>query len=61
MAQARSFYERALALDPSNIEALVGTAFVDVCFVSQFLNDNRRSRAAAAEAGIDLAPPTTPS
>jgi TolB-like protein len=29
MAQARSFYERALALDPRNIEALVGTATVD--------------------------------
>ena len=26
MAQARGFYEQALALDPGNIEALVGTA-----------------------------------
>ena len=30
MAQARGFFERALALDPKNIEALVGMANVDV-------------------------------
>ena len=30
MTQARGFFERALALDPGNIEALVGTARVDV-------------------------------
>src|SRR5450631_955988 len=29
LTQARSFFERALALDPGNIEALVGTARVD--------------------------------
>ena len=29
MAQARGFYERALALEPGNVEALVGTAFVN--------------------------------
>jgi hypothetical protein len=29
LAQARSFFERALALDPGNIEALVGIAKVD--------------------------------
>src|SRR5262244_1889073 len=32
MAQARGFFERALALDPKNIEALVGTAYVAVAF-----------------------------
>jgi TolB-like protein/class 3 adenylate cyclase len=30
MGQARAFFERVLALDPSNIEALVGTAVLDV-------------------------------
>ena len=30
LAQARGFLERALALDPGNIEALVGTAMVDL-------------------------------
>jgi tetratricopeptide (TPR) repeat protein len=52
MAQARSFYERALALDPNNIEALVGTAVVDFSSVNQFLTDDRRARAAAAEAAL---------
>ena len=28
MAQASGFFERALALDPGNIQALVGTAMV---------------------------------
>ena len=37
MAQARSFFERALALDPGNIWALVGTAFVDFVSVGFFL------------------------
>jgi TolB-like protein len=50
MAQARSFYGRALALDPTNIEALVGTAGVDINSVGNFLSDDRRERAAAAEA-----------
>ena len=36
MAQARGFYEHALALDPGNIEALVGTACVDVVSVGFF-------------------------
>ena len=30
MTQARGFFERALALDPGNVEALVGMAAVDV-------------------------------
>ena len=44
LAQARGFYERALALDPGNIEALVGTAFVDYVSVSVFLTDDRVAR-----------------
>ena len=51
LAQARSFFERALALDPSNIEALVGTAMVDAkCAV--FCTDDRAARLAAAEAAL---------
>jgi hypothetical protein len=49
MAQARCFYGRALALDPTNIEALVGTAGVDISSVGNFLSDDRRERAAAAK------------
>jgi TolB-like protein len=52
MAQARGFYERALALDPSNVEALVGTAQVDFALVANFLSDDRKPRAAAAEATL---------
>jgi tetratricopeptide (TPR) repeat protein len=29
VAQARSFFDRALSLDPKNVEALVGSAYVD--------------------------------
>ena len=52
MAQARGFYEHALALDPSNIEALVGTAFVDLISFAIYLTDDRAARAAAAEAAL---------
>jgi TolB-like protein len=52
MAQARGYYEHALALDPSNIEALVGIAFVDLTSFSIFLTDDRAARAAAAEAAL---------
>ena len=52
MAQARGFYEHALALDPGNIEALVGTAGVDSVSVALVLTDDRAARAAAAEAAL---------
>jgi TolB-like protein/class 3 adenylate cyclase/Flp pilus assembly protein TadD len=48
MAEARSLFERALVLDPSNIEALVGTALVDTSSV--YLTDNRAVHMAEAEA-----------
>jgi TolB-like protein len=52
MTRARGYYEQALALDPGNIEALVGTAFVDFSYVANFLADDRAARAAAAEAAL---------
>ena len=52
MAQARGFYEHALALDPGNIEALVGTANVDYVSAAFFFTDDRVARAAAAEATL---------
>jgi TolB-like protein/class 3 adenylate cyclase len=59
-AQARGFFERALALDPGNIEALVGVAIVDVTFGPGFLADDRAARLASAEAAatkaLSLAP-----
>jgi tetratricopeptide (TPR) repeat protein len=58
MAQARGFFERALVLDPSNIEALVGTALVNTSSVH--LTDNRAARVAEAEAVLNKALSITP-
>ena len=52
MAKARSFFERALVLDPGNIEALVGTAAVDMASVACLLADDRDARVVAAEATL---------
>ena len=52
MTQARSFFERALALDPENVEALVGIASVDVASAGFFLVDDPAVRFAAAEAAL---------
>ena len=51
-AQARGFFERALALDPGNIEALAGTAMVDMMSGFIFTTDDRAPRFAAAEAAL---------
>jgi TolB-like protein/class 3 adenylate cyclase len=52
MAQARGFFERALALDPKNVEALVGTAQVDFAIGASYLSDEHDARLAAAEAAL---------
>jgi TolB-like protein/class 3 adenylate cyclase len=52
LSQARGFFERALALDPGNIEALVGMASVDVQSGAYFVTDDRATRLAAAEAAL---------
>jgi TolB-like protein/class 3 adenylate cyclase len=52
MAQARVFFERALALDPGNTEALVGTATVDTLCGSNFMTDDPAASLAAAEATL---------
>ena len=49
MAQAREFFERALMLDPVNIEALAGTAAVDVVTAGLLMVDDFDARLAAAE------------
>jgi TolB-like protein len=60
LTQARGFFERALALEPDHIRALVGTALVDLSIASTFLTDDRATRIAAAEAtlikALSLAP-----
>jgi tetratricopeptide (TPR) repeat protein len=52
MALARGFFERAVALDSGNIEALVGTAHVDSISAGYFMTDDRAARFAAAEATL---------
>ncbi|KGT79165.1 adenylate cyclase [Bradyrhizobium japonicum] len=55
MAQARSFFERALELDPDNVEALVGIGAVDVTSAGFFLAGNPDALFAAAEAALNKA------
>jgi tetratricopeptide (TPR) repeat protein len=56
MTQARGFFERALALDPNCIEALVGRANVDETIASALLTeDDPVPRLAAAEATLNKA------
>jgi TolB-like protein/class 3 adenylate cyclase len=52
MDQARGFFERALALDPGNVDALLGVGRADVAVGAAFLSDDRPARLAAAEATI---------
>jgi TolB-like protein/class 3 adenylate cyclase len=52
LAQARGFFERALTLDPGNMEALVGIAAVDVISAAFFIVNDRDVRYAAAEATL---------
>jgi TolB-like protein/class 3 adenylate cyclase len=58
--RAQAFFERAMALDPTNIDALVGAARADVLLGAVYTNDERPQRLAAAEAllikGITIAP-----
>jgi TolB-like protein len=44
LAQARCFFERALALDPENVEALVGKATVDLTTATAFMVAKRTLR-----------------
>ncbi|MDI3561389.1 winged helix-turn-helix domain-containing tetratricopeptide repeat protein [Bradyrhizobium sp. Arg816] len=50
--RARGFFERALALDPKNVEALVTMAEVDEATGTSFLADDRAARFAAAETAL---------
>ena len=60
LARARGFLERAVALDPSNIDALVWMALVDVVSGAALASADRTARLASAEAAaakaLSLAP-----
>ncbi len=55
MAQARSFFEQAVALDPENVEAMVGLARVDVALGAAVMTDDWSARFSAAETTITKA------
>jgi tetratricopeptide (TPR) repeat protein len=52
LTQSRGLYERALALDPGNVEALVGIANADGVAGVAHMTDDRSARLAAAEATL---------
>jgi TolB-like protein/class 3 adenylate cyclase len=55
LASARNFFERALALDPENVGAMVGMATVDATIAGSFASDNRAEQLAVAEAALTRA------
>jgi TolB-like protein len=55
MAQARGFFERALALDPDNIDAMVFVACVDIVVGSGYQTDDRAAHLAVAETTLTKA------
>jgi tetratricopeptide (TPR) repeat protein len=52
LAQARGFFERALALDPKNVEALVRMAIVDVNTGAIYASNDRAVSFAKAEVAL---------
>ncbi|WP_424128224.1 hypothetical protein [Roseiarcus sp.] len=52
MAQARGDFERALALDPGNLDALLGVGRVDYSVGGAYLSDDRDAQLTAGEAAI---------
>ena len=51
--RARGYFERAVALDPTNIDALVGAARADVLVGAIYTTEHRAERLADAEALLD--------
>jgi TolB-like protein/class 3 adenylate cyclase len=50
LSEARKLFERALALDPGNVDAIVGAALASIVLVGFHMSDDRVARLAAAEA-----------
>ena len=50
LAQARNFYDRALALDPGNVDAMVGLATLVATIAGSFASDERAAQLTSAEA-----------
>ena len=52
MRQARGYFERALELDPENVDALVGIAAIDGACAGNFIADDAGPRLKAAEIAL---------
>jgi TolB-like protein len=55
MARARGFFEKAMALDPENVEAMVGLARVDAMTGAALMTDEWLARLTSAEATLTKA------
>ena len=55
MVQARGFFEQAMALDPGNIEVMVGLARVDAVLGAALMTDDYSARFTSAEATLTKA------
>jgi tetratricopeptide (TPR) repeat protein len=53
MSPARGYFERAVALDPGNLDALVGLALVDYVIGALHTSDDRVAHLTAAEATLN--------
>jgi TolB-like protein len=60
LAQARGFFDRALAIDPDNVDALVGSARADVDAVNLYFVSDPMAVFAAAEAKLTKALSSVP-
>jgi TolB-like protein/class 3 adenylate cyclase len=55
LEEAHGFFERALALDSNNLDALINMAAVDATAASYYMSENRAARLAAVEAALTKA------
>ena len=53
VAQARSFFDRALAVDPDNVDALIGSARADACRGRKFVCDRSHGGLRGGRSEID--------
>jgi TolB-like protein/class 3 adenylate cyclase len=55
LAQAKTFFDRALTLDPENVDAMVGMATLVATIAGSFASDDRAAQLTAAEAMLNRA------
>ena len=55
LAQARNFFDRALTLDPENVDAMVGMATLVATIAGSFASDDRGAQLTAAETMLNRA------